>query len=206
MVKKRPKSTQPARTSSRQSDAVQMLKADHRLVKDLFEQYHSASPNEKTPIAGRLFSELSTHAALEEELFYPAVERMLEPADALESSVEGNGLDMLDIDENEEIEDLEAVGINGAEMQDDEERGDEIIAQAYEDHQMVKGLIEQLKMLDSQGSDHQEVFMEFENAVLGHFAEEEDIIFPVAESQLDVKKLGAAMQQRRDGMSSSPTA
>lgn len=187
-----------ARTSSRQSDAVQLLKADHRLVKDLFEQYHSASPNEKIPIAGRLFSELSTHATLEEELFYPAVESMLIPVDALESPVEGERLDMLDVEEDQEIQDLDAEEINGTERQDDEETGDEIIAQAYEDHQTMKGLIEQLKMLDPQGSDHQEVFTELEYTVLEHIAEEEDILFPIAASQLDVKKLGAAMQQRRD--------
>jgi hemerythrin superfamily protein len=107
------------------------------------------------------------------------------------------------LEEEEEIQDLEAEGIDGMELQADEEKGDEIIAQAYEDHQMVKEFIEQLKTLDPQGSDYQEVFTELENAVLEHITDEEDVIFPVAASQLDIKKLGAAMQQRRDDMSSS---
>jgi hemerythrin superfamily protein len=201
MAKDSQKGVRSGKTSSKQSDAVQMLKADHRMVKELFEQYHSASANEKIHIAGRLFTELTLHASLEEELFYPAVESKFEPADALESPAEGNGLDMLE--EEEEIQDLEAEGIDGMELQADEEKGDEIIAQAYEDHQMVKEFIEQLKTLDPQGSDYQEVFTELENAVLEHITDEEDVIFPVAASQLDIKKLGAAMQQRRDDMSSS---
>lgn len=199
MAKEGLKDARSEKRSSEPSDAVQLLKADHRLVKNLFEQYHSALLNEKTPIAGRLFSELSTHAALEEGLFYPAVESMLEPADALESSVEGNGLDMLDLDEDEEIQDLEAAKINGAEMQDDEETGEEIISQAYETHQMMKALIGQLKMLDPQGSDYQEVFTELENTVFEHMVEEEDIIFPHRRVSIRCEEAGSrhAAETRR---------
>jgi hemerythrin-like domain-containing protein len=71
---------------------------------------------------------------------------------------------------------------------------------------MMEELIEQLKMLDPQGSDYQEVFTELETAVFEHVADEEDVIFPVAASQLDVEKLGTAMQRRREDLSSSPAA
>ncbi len=205
MAKDRSTSTRSAQDASKQSDAVQMLTADHRLVKDLFERYHLASAGEKTYITDRLIHELTIHAALEEELFYPAVESMIEPADALDSSVEGTDLDILETD-IEESQGFEVKEIDGVELQLDDENGDEeFITQAYEDHYRVEELMEQLQMVDPHSSDHEEVFREFEIAVLEHISEEEDILFPVAASQLDIHKLGAAMQLRRTHLLSSST-
>jgi hemerythrin superfamily protein len=182
-------------TSSQEVNALEMLKADHILVKNLFEQYHSASADEKTRIAGQLFNELTAHAILEEELFYPAVESTLKPADAFESLSE----ERHDLSESNEdaAQDLEIEEINGAELQSDKEQDDEVMNQAYEDHQKVEELIEQMKMLDPRGSDHQELLTELETIVIEHIIDEEDVMFPVAASQLDVKKLGVAMQLRQ---------
>lgn len=205
MAKDRSTSIRSAQAASNQSDAVQMLTADHRLVKNLFERYHLASAGEKTYITDRLIHELTIHAALEEELFYPAVESMIDPADALESSVEGTDLDILETDE-EESQGFETEEIDGVELQLDNGYGDkDFIAQSYEDHQRVEELMEQLQMLDPQSFDHEAVFTEFENAVLEHISEEEDILFPVAASQVDIHKLGAAMQLRRNHLLSSST-
>lgn len=196
-----------AKNSSKQPDAVQMLKADHKLVKKLFDQFRAASANEKTHLADRLFTELTIHSTLEEEIFYPAVRSKFEPADVLESSDEENGLDMSETGEEEEKQDLEAEGIDRMKLQSDEEEGgEEVIAQAYEEHQTVEELIEQLKTLDPQSSDYQYLFTKLEDAVLEHIDGEEDVILPVAASQLDVQTLGVAMQQRRDDLSSSLAA
>jgi hemerythrin-like domain-containing protein len=55
-------------------DAIAMLKADHQKVRDLFQQYETASDVEtKGTIAEEVFIELETHAQLEENIFYPAV-------------------------------------------------------------------------------------------------------------------------------------
>jgi hemerythrin-like domain-containing protein len=196
-----------AKEHSKQSDAVQLLKADHKLVKKLFDQFRSASDNEKPRIAGQLFNELTIHATLEEEIFYPAVRNQLEPAGMFESSDEGEGLDVSATGE-EETEDLEADEIDGATLQgdEDEDQNEEVIAQAYEEHQMAAELIEQLKTLDPTGSDYQELFTELEDAVLEHIAGEENIILPVAATQLDVQTLGIAMQRRRNDLSSSLAA
>ena len=194
MAESKPQGT--GSTSPKQANALEMLLADHRLVKNLFEQYHSSSVDEKAHIAGRLFNELTAHAILEEELFYPAIESKFESADALESLTEGR-LDMSETDE-EEVPDLEVAEINGVELQADEEQGDEVMTQAYEDHHMMHALIEQLKMLDPLGSDYQEIFTDLETIVIEHIIDEEDVMFPVAASQLDIKKLGAAMQLRQD--------
>jgi hemerythrin-like domain-containing protein len=56
------------------ADAIAMLKADHQRVRDLFTQYEAAENVEtKRTLAEHVFVELETHAQLEENIFYPAV-------------------------------------------------------------------------------------------------------------------------------------
>jgi hemerythrin-like domain-containing protein len=56
------------------ADAIAMLKADHQRVRDLFAQYEAAENVEsKRTLAEHVFVELETHAQLEENIFYPAV-------------------------------------------------------------------------------------------------------------------------------------
>jgi hemerythrin superfamily protein len=60
--------------------AMEMLEADHRKVRELFQQYEAAGElDAKQQIAEQIFVELETHAQLEEMVFYPAFE---EAADA----------------------------------------------------------------------------------------------------------------------------
>jgi len=57
-----------------ESNAVTMLKHDHDKVKDLFDRFEKAEHQaEKKKIAKQALEELRIHAALEEEIFYPAV-------------------------------------------------------------------------------------------------------------------------------------
>lgn len=59
--------------------AIALLVKDHETVKDLFEQYqNSDSRREKMRIAAQTLEELSIHAIIEEEVFYPAVRKQLE--------------------------------------------------------------------------------------------------------------------------------
>jgi hemerythrin superfamily protein len=54
-------------------DAVALLKADHREVEDLFEQFaKSRSGAKKGQLAADICSALTIHAQIEEEIFYPA--------------------------------------------------------------------------------------------------------------------------------------
>ena len=58
-------------------NAVNLLKADHKQVKGLFEQFRAASDGahkKKQGIAEQVFTDLQIHTTLEEELFYPAVQ------------------------------------------------------------------------------------------------------------------------------------
>src|SRR3954466_5813957 len=56
--------------------AVALLKADHDRVKELFDRFEAArSRPEKLKIVRTALVELQVHAAIEEEMFYPAVRR-----------------------------------------------------------------------------------------------------------------------------------
>ena len=64
------------KTSSRAApgDAVAMLKADHKKVSALFDQFEKTrSPARKKEIVATICRELTVHTALEEEIFYPEV-------------------------------------------------------------------------------------------------------------------------------------
>jgi hemerythrin superfamily protein len=57
-------------------DALQMLRNDHRKVKDLFRRFEEASDaSTRKAIVDEAIAELLVHAQLEEEIFYPAMER-----------------------------------------------------------------------------------------------------------------------------------
>jgi hemerythrin-like domain-containing protein len=60
-------------------DALEMLKQDHELVSSIFEQIEEANSGKGAELREGLFSqlkyELETHAAVEEKLFYPALEK-----------------------------------------------------------------------------------------------------------------------------------
>jgi hemerythrin superfamily protein len=59
------------------TDAIALLKTDHRKVKNLFARYESAGDfRTKHLIAEQVLTELNLHAQLEENLFYPAYEAM----------------------------------------------------------------------------------------------------------------------------------
>jgi hemerythrin superfamily protein len=55
------------------TDAIEMLKADHRRVEQLFEKFETARRRaEKSKLAQQICLELTIHAEIEEEIFYPA--------------------------------------------------------------------------------------------------------------------------------------
>jgi hemerythrin superfamily protein len=57
-------------------DALQLLREDHRRVKDLFRQFDEAEDGStRKAIVDEAIAELMIHAQLEEEIFYPAMQR-----------------------------------------------------------------------------------------------------------------------------------
>ena len=64
--------------------ALELLESDHRKVEALFEQYEEekeADEDTKRPIAERICGELTVHAQMEEEIFYPWLRENLSEED-----------------------------------------------------------------------------------------------------------------------------
>jgi hypothetical protein len=77
-------------------DAIALLKADHRSVEELFEKFEKASGDgRKQTLAEEICLELSVHAQIEEEIFYPACEGKVEEDLLKESYVEHDGAKVL---------------------------------------------------------------------------------------------------------------
>jgi hemerythrin superfamily protein len=57
-------------------DAITLLREDHRRVEKLFKEFEKAGPRAgktKAKLVDKIIEELAIHAAIEEQLFYPAV-------------------------------------------------------------------------------------------------------------------------------------
>lgn len=84
----------PSKTSN--LDAIALLKADHRKVEDLFAEYEKATGDgRKQKLAEQICLELSVHATIEEEIFYPACEGKVEEDLLKEAYVEHDGAKVL---------------------------------------------------------------------------------------------------------------
>jgi hemerythrin superfamily protein len=149
-------------------DAIEMLKADHEKVKELFRQYEAAGDRayqKKKSIAEEVFTEITVHSSLEEELFYPAVKA------------------------------------------ETDKQGQELVAEAVEEHHVVAMLIEELKALDPKDERYDAKFSVLMDNVEHHIEEEEDELFPEAEDVLGdaIEDLGAQMKERKGQLMASLT-
>ena len=77
------------------TDAIAMLKADHRKVEELFEKFESARNGSKQKLAQQICDELKIHTILEEEIFYPALRDKIEEDTLNEAYVEHDGAKVL---------------------------------------------------------------------------------------------------------------
>ena len=70
-------------------DAIALLKEDHRAVEKLFKEFESAKgEGRKQKLAHQICLELSVHAEIEETIFYPACEGIVEEGELKEGYVE----------------------------------------------------------------------------------------------------------------------
>jgi hypothetical protein len=77
-------------------DAIALLKADHRKVEELFEQFEAAKgAAKKQALAKQICSELTIHMTIEEEIFYPACKGEVEDDLLNEGYVEHDGAKVL---------------------------------------------------------------------------------------------------------------
>jgi len=76
--------------SGKAQDAIALLRADHKLVSELFDEYEkSRSTSKKQQLVAKICTELTVHAQVEEEIFYPAVKAALKDKELIpEATVE----------------------------------------------------------------------------------------------------------------------
>jgi hypothetical protein len=78
------------------TDAIALLKADHRKVEDLFEQFEKANgAAAKRKLAQQICLELKLHTMIEEEIFYPAFRGKIDDDLLNEAYVEHDGAKVL---------------------------------------------------------------------------------------------------------------
>lgn len=79
--------------TSRTKDACDLLDADHRAVKKMFKEYEELTQSrargaaqKKVDLAHRICIELTVHAQIEEEIFYPALRQAIKDTDLLDEA------------------------------------------------------------------------------------------------------------------------
>jgi hemerythrin superfamily protein len=73
--------------SSAPRDAIALLKADHQTVQELFDKYEKTRSEErKGALAEQICHELTVHAQIEEEIFYPAAREALRDEDLVDEA------------------------------------------------------------------------------------------------------------------------
>lgn len=125
------------------TDAIALLKADHRIVENLFASFESArDAARKEKLARQICTELKIHAMIEEEIFYPAFRGKIEDDLLDEAYVEHDGAKVL-------INDIEAGG-PGDDFYDAKVKvlSEEIEHHVKEEEQPSKGMFAQCRDTD----------------------------------------------------------
>jgi hemerythrin superfamily protein len=76
-----------AKSKAQSLDALALLKADHDLVQSLFDKFEKANTaKQKDTLAEQICTELTIHAQIEEEIFYPAVRDAIDDEDLMDEA------------------------------------------------------------------------------------------------------------------------
>ena len=90
------------------TDAITLLKDDHREVKKLFKEFESAKGDgRKQKLAHQICLELTVHAEIEETIFYPACQGTVDEDELKEGYVEHDAAKLMiaEIEANESADD-----------------------------------------------------------------------------------------------------
>jgi hemerythrin superfamily protein len=79
-----------ARTTRRTPNAINLLMEDHAKVRKMFKQFEKShekmDDTEKAELVGQICMELTVHAQVEEEVFYPAAREAIDEPDLLDEA------------------------------------------------------------------------------------------------------------------------
>jgi hemerythrin superfamily protein len=143
------------------TDAVALIKSDHRKVEQLFREFEEAGDRAyktKQDLVAQIIRELEVHATLEEETYYPAVE---------------------------------------AKARKD---GKELVAEAVEEHHVVKVLLGELATMSAEDDAFDAKVTVLMENVRHHVEEEEEELLPQSEEILgkqELARLGEEMASRK---------
>jgi len=135
------------------TDAIALLKADHRHVEELFEKFEKARSGSKQKLAEQICNELKIHTIIEEEVFYPALKGKIEEETWSEAYVEHDGAKVLVNDimagspEGDEFYDAKVKVLSEEikhHVREEERRQDGMFAQAREADVDLKGLRDEM--------------------------------------------------------------
>ncbi len=118
--------------------ATLLLKEDHHRIKELLSKYTSLGPEDieqKEDLFSMLSAELSDHATIEEEIFYPSIAQIDQPDAELKTQ------------------------------------------EAIEEHQIVRGLLDELSELTPGEIDFEAKMKVLKESVENHAEDEEKILF-----------------------------
>lgn len=79
-------SAPPSGTAAKGTSAIDLLKADHRAVEQMFARFENAEDAQKAELALRICKALTIHVMLEEEIFYPACRGNADDEDPLDEA------------------------------------------------------------------------------------------------------------------------
>jgi hemerythrin superfamily protein len=86
---KMPARTSPRASTAKTKDIIELLVADHKKVKKLFKDFEKIAekdPAAKVEIARQICMELTIHAQIEEEIFYPVAHEHIKDADLIDEA------------------------------------------------------------------------------------------------------------------------
>ena len=145
-------------------NVIELLKKDHETVSGLFKSFEAAkeaeSGSDKEQIGGQICEELTAHAAVEEELFYPAVARQA----------------------------------------GEDEKAEDSVREANEEHALVKGLVGELEEMSASDEQYEAKVKVLKDVVEHHVEEEEGQLMPKAKKLLSseqLDELGARVESRK---------
>jgi hemerythrin superfamily protein len=147
-------------------NVIELLKKDHETVSGLFKTFESAKESEAQDqmerVAAQICEELTAHATVEEELFYPAVE----------SRAGG-----------------------------EDEKAEDSVKEAHEEHALVKTLVAELEDLSPQDDQFKAKVKVLKDLVEHHVKEEEGTLMPRAKKLLssdELDEMGTRVESRKE--------